>query len=507
MRNKGLKRGLTFLLIMAVCCCFMPGLALAAEGTDAEQAAAPAAAAPAQTAPAQAAPAAPAAAKGAAVIQGVIAPAAKEGVKVTAAADKKDKSQLDIKTVNGTKEDLKVQVFLWKNDKSLTDGKKDNDKKEKAGEVTIAGLDKKTGEATIAGTKVKFTDGKDGRYLEYTVKAGKTADLKIKLEPVEGSKDKTLEVIPEVKFPETKAPEAKPEAAGTEAVTTGTQTNTNAAANDAQNKEESGEEKADADTKTDDGTEPEKTEVAVTKVWSDEEDKDKIRPANVTIKLFIKDGETLTDTGKTLVLDASKSWKDSFKDLDKQKDGKDIVYTVEEVAVTDYTAAVTGDQTAGFTVTNTHTPAVETDKVSVSGTITWNDSDDKYKKRPTKVTVRLYANKEEVQLTKSTADDSWKYEFKDLDKYDSNGKEISYTIKQDAVTNYTTTYKGYDITNKYKTSSSSSTTKKSSGTTSNTNRTSRNARTGDSTHLGLYLVLMVIAAAGVVTMVLRRRRG
>ena len=90
---------------------------------------------------------------------------------------------------------------------------------------------------------------------------------------------------------------------------------------------------------------------------------------------------------------------------------------------------------------------------------------------------------------------------------EEDGKEISYTIKQDAVTNYTTTYKGYDITNKYKTSSASSTSKKTSGTTTNKNRTSRNARTGDSTHLGLYLVLMVIAAAGVVTMVLRRRRG
>ncbi|MBQ3390099.1 MAG: Cna B-type domain-containing protein [Firmicutes bacterium] len=484
MKNNWLKRGLTFFLIAAVCCCFMPGLALAAEGTDAEQAAA--------------------AAKGAVSIQGVLAPAAKDAVVVQAAADKKDKSLLNIKTVNGSKEDVTVQVFLWKNDKSLTDGKKDNDKKEKAAEATVAGLDKKTGEATISGTKVKLTDGKDGRYLEYTVKAGKTVALKIKLEPVEAAKDKTVEVVAEVKIPEAKAAETAPAEAKTEVPAaaedvTGTEANKNAAANDAQAKEEESKDAADGD-KKDDPAEADKVEVSVTKVWSDEEDKDKIRPTNVTIKL-LADG---TDTGKTLILDANANWKGSFKDLDKQKDGKDIAYTVQEVEVKDYTAAVTGDAAAGFTVTNTHTPAA-VDKVTVSGTVTWDDSDNKNKKRPTKVTVRLFANGEEMQLTRPTADTEWKYEFKDLDKVDSKGKDITYTVKQDAVTSYTTTYKGYDITNKYKTTSSSSTTKKSSSTTSK--KTSKNAKTGDSTHLGLYLALMLIAAAGAVAMVLKRRRG
>ena len=43
--------------------------------------------------------------------------------------------------------------------------------------------------------------------------------------------------------------------------------------------------------------EADKIDVAVTKVWSDEEDKDRIRPAKVTIKLFA-DG---TDTTLTLM--------------------------------------------------------------------------------------------------------------------------------------------------------------------------------------------------------------
>lgn len=503
MRNKWMKRGLTAFLIVAVCCCFMPGMAFAAEGAANEADAAAAVAAPAQT-PAPVA-------KGSVAVKTILAPAeAVKDVTTTAAADKKDKSQLDIKTVNGTKEDVKVQAYLWKSDKTLTDTKKANDKKEKAGEITAAGLDKKTGEVTISGTKVKLVDGKDGRYLEYIVKAGKTADLKIKLEPVEAAKDKNLEAAVEVKTSVVKAEAAPTAPAAPAAAIEGTQTNTNAAAGEDGSSGKTGPGGGSStDTQTTTGDEPaaDKIEkISVTKVWSDENDKDKIRPANVTIKLLADEA----DTGKTVILDASNNWMGSFTDLDKQKDGKDIIYTIQEVEVRDYTAAVTGDVATGFIVTNTHTPAA-TEKVTVSGTITWSDSDNKYKKRPSNVVIRLYANNTEVQNTKVTADNSWAYSFTDLEKLDSNGNEITYTIKQDTVSGYTTTYKGYNVTNKYKTSSSSSSSTKKSGSSSSSSKTkspsSRSARTGDSTHMGLYLALMIIAAGGAAAMVYRRRRG
>ena len=485
-------------MIAAVCCCFMPGMALAAETAGGEGAASDAAAAAAVPA------------KGSVSVQTVLQTAdAKDPVAIKAAADKKDKSLVAIKVVNGSKEDAKIRVYLWKADKTLTDAGKDNDKKVKASEVSVSGLDKKTGEGTLNNVKVKLTDGKDGRYLEFTVKAGKTADLKIKLEPTEAAKDKTLEAALEVKkvaeaaqaAPAQPAAPAAP-AAGNEAVT-GTQTAANAAAAETTAMEEpaNGSSSDSGTTPAADPVTEDKVEISVTKVWSDQEDKDKIRPANVTIKLFA-DG---TDTEKTLILDADGSWKGSFKDLDKQKDGKDIVYTVEEVAVTDYTAEVTGDVTAGFTVTNTHTPKAE-EKVSVSGTITWNDSDNKNKKRPSNVIVRLYANNTEVQNTKVTASNEWKFTFADLNKLDTNGNEITYTIKQDAVTGYTTTYKGFNITNKYKTTAASSTSKKNS-TSNRTTSSSRNARTGDETHMALYLVLMLIAAGGAALTIRQRRKN
>ena len=92
--------------------------------------------------------------------------------------------------------------------------------------------------------------------------------------------------------------------------------------------------------------------VEVTKSWQDENNKDGIRPASVTVRL-LADG---TDTGKTLVLKEESGWKGSFTDLDKYKNGAEIVYTVEEIEVEGYTAKISGSAAEGFTITNSHTP-------------------------------------------------------------------------------------------------------------------------------------------------------
>ncbi|MCF2706784.1 Cna B-type domain-containing protein [Arcanobacterium haemolyticum] len=93
-----------------------------------------------------------------------------------------------------------------------------------------------------------------------------------------------------------------------------------------------------------------KTNVDVSKVWVDAEDKDGIRPGSVTFKL-LADGE---DTGKTLTVDAQREWKGAFEGLAKFKTGKEIVYTISEVPVEGYTSEVAGNAADGFVVTNTH---------------------------------------------------------------------------------------------------------------------------------------------------------
>lgn len=92
-----------------------------------------------------------------------------------------------------------------------------------------------------------------------------------------------------------------------------------------------------------------------------------------------------------------------------------------------------------------------TDKLattSVSGTKTWKDNDDQDGARPKEITVNLLANGKKVDSKKVTSADNWKYSFNNLPKYE-NGKSISYSVTEDAVPNYTTTYQGNDITNEH----------------------------------------------------------
>ena len=95
-------------------------------------------------------------------------------------------------------------------------------------------------------------------------------------------------------------------------------------------------------------------------------------------------------------------------------------------------------------MTNTHTP----ETTSVSGTKTWDDADDQDGKRPTSITVNLLADGTVVKTIEVTpdADGNWTYSFTDLPKY-KDGAEITYTVTEDAVADYTTTINGFDIKN------------------------------------------------------------
>ena len=187
---------------------------------------------------------------------------------------------------------------------------------------------------------------------------------------------------------------------------------------------------------------PETIQIPVTKNWRDNNDQDGIRPKVVTVKL-LADGK---DTGKTLALTEADNWSGSFTDLAKYKGGVEISYTVEEVVVDGYEAVIEGNMTAGYVITNSHIP----ETTEVSGSKTWDDANNQDGKRPAYIKIHLLANGKELEdkeLT-VTADDGWKWEFKDLPKYE-NGKEITYTITEDAVPDYTIEIDGYDVTNSY----------------------------------------------------------
>lgn len=186
---------------------------------------------------------------------------------------------------------------------------------------------------------------------------------------------------------------------------------------------------------------PEQTRVTVTKAWEDKNDQDGIRPESITVKL-LADG---ADTKKTLTLSSGNNWTGTFNNLDKYRDGgEEIVYTIEEVEVSGYDTVINGDASKGFVITNSHTPAT----TEVSGSKTWDDKGDQDGKRPDSITIRLYANGEQVDNVTVTAENDWKWSFKNLPEYE-NGSKITYTITEDTVPGYTTNVDGFNVTNSY----------------------------------------------------------
>lgn len=101
-----------------------------------------------------------------------------------------------------------------------------------------------------------------------------------------------------------------------------------------------------------------KIDLAVTKVWDDKNNKDKIRPDEVTVQLL---ADSKPVEGKTLTLKKDNQWKGAFTDLDEFENETKTAYSVEETKVPEgYTVKITGDMQNGFTLTNSHTPKAKT---------------------------------------------------------------------------------------------------------------------------------------------------
>lgn len=192
---------------------------------------------------------------------------------------------------------------------------------------------------------------------------------------------------------------------------------------------------------------PDETNLTVYKSWDDADNYDGLRPESIKIQL-LKNGEP---EGEPAELNDANNWMYVFDKLPIKDDGatKANVYEVKELVVPGYESdvRVVVDEAAEvkapvYFITNKHDP----EKVYIDGDKTWEDGDDADGIRPDSITIRLLANGEEVDSKTVTAEDEWHWSFADLDKYKA-GKEISYTITEDAVEGYTTEIDGYDVTN------------------------------------------------------------
>ena len=167
-------------------------------------------------------------------------------------------------------------------------------------------------------------------------------------------------------------------------------------------------------------TNTEKTSVDVTKTWVG------TPAASVTIKLFADGTEK-----ETVTLTAADNWTHTFANLDKYAaDGHEIVYTVDETPVTNYTKAISGDAANGFTITNTITG-----KVNIPVTKVWVGPEASSAK------VTLYADGVEKDSVTLSAANNWVHVFSNLDKY-NNGTEIVYTLTEEPISNYDSAISG-----------------------------------------------------------------
>jgi hypothetical protein len=130
----------------------------------------------------------------------------------------------------------------------------------------------------------------------------------------------------------------------------------------------------------------------------------------------------------------------------KDAQGNPITYSVKEISIngesvdannqaSGYTSTVSKNNDGSFTVTNTeNTTTPETTSVSVKKV--WDDNNDQDGKRPDSIQVQLYANGEKsgdpVTLSESNTN-KWTATWDNLDKNDSSGKAIAYTVKESGV--------------------------------------------------------------------------
>jgi len=124
--------------------------------------------------------------------------------------------------------------------------------------------------------------------------------------------------------------------------------------------------------------------VSVSKVWEDDDDHQKLRPAFVRVELIgTKWGKDYT-LGSA-VLNEANNWTYEWTDL-----SEDFEYSVREITVPYYTTTtdkkVTADDEVDYTITN------RIERTSVNGTKIWNDNDDADGNRPDKIVVIIKGN-------------------------------------------------------------------------------------------------------------------
>lgn len=234
----------------------------------------------------------------------------------------------------------------------------------------------------------------------------------------------------------------------------------------------------------------EKTSVEGKKTWNDQDNRDGKRPTEIVVNLLRNGKKTASKKVK-----ASDGWKWKFENLDKFKNGEEIIYTITEEKIKGYVTEING-----YDLKNSYNPG----KTSIQVTKAWKDKNNQDKKRPDKVRIKLLADGKEVKgkILVLSKTNNWTGSFTGLDEY-MKGKKIKYTVKEESVGNgYESSIKGdsekgYVVTNTRIPSNPPKTPKKPE---------KKSPITGDENNLSLYALLTVLPASILILSGCKRRR-
>ena len=184
----------------------------------------------------------------------------------------------------------------------------------------------------------------------------------------------------------------------------------------------------------------ERINITANKVWVDNNNQNNKRPNKVKIVLSKpkvgQEGLDIVDEYELNVQNNETSH--IFENVNKYDLRGNIInyiVTEEEVTTDDlkfYTKQISDITNNVCTITNTFT--VPSEQISINVRKIWNDNENSANKRPTGVTIKLMNGQNVVMTDVANSSNSWEVTFNALAKYNSQGNEINYTVKEQEIT-------------------------------------------------------------------------
>ncbi|MBR2661447.1 MAG: Cna B-type domain-containing protein [Clostridia bacterium] len=167
-------------------------------------------------------------------------------------------------------------------------------------------------------------------------------------------------------------------------------------------------------------------DIPVTKTWNDNNNKDKNRPGDITVRLYADGVEV-----DSHVITAAEGWKYTFTEKHRYQDDNrtEIVYSVNEDEVKMYAKEING-----YNLVNHYQGRTK----ELTVVKVWKDNNNAQGTRPTSIYMTLNINGEKYKTVELNSENGWSATVKDVPAV-VDGKEPEYSWTEHAVIGYVLT--------------------------------------------------------------------